>query len=417
MMKIKTSSTEIFAITFYIWALLPIFCAEYAGEKIRLIFSSFLVVAVGVSILKVKGKAIVNKEGMILITLLIISFFVMDLVDYKEAHTYFSVILIFWLTYFLNIFMGTKSKERLVKCLLLIFFITAVTSSIGVLINNDAARTIAHAISDRSLQIEISKKNIAGIYLFQALVCATPAIVTILAYLKKNFLIFIYLLLMLITLINASFSIALLVFFALFIIDLFVKSFQQVKKIEGIWKLIIVVLFIILFVFAGKKIMLGFSEMIGVDKVAERITELSTILFDSSNSVMTGDATERVALYKASWNTFLNHWLFGVGPYYSFVKFQNGIGFHSQILDDLARFGIIAIAFYICFFRTYYKLLKKNWSLLGTNTVAITITIAYMLFLLLNLGFRSHYESVIMFLVIPNLPLLIEKHQVKSAYK
>ena len=413
-MKIKTSIVVILSIVFYTWSLLPFFCAEYTEGILKIFFNSLLIMAVCISIIKRKKLNIDYLKMLIIITFVIFSFFIMNFFDYKESSKYFNVVLFFWITFLLNIFMNSSEKNILVKWIIVIMCVTTLTSSIGVLINNDAARTIAHAISDRVLQIEISKKNIAGIYLFQGLVCVSPSIITLLVYKKKKIYAIFYSLIMTFILANASFSISLIIFLMLFIVDLIIKSFRDVKYAKSTIRLLIGLIIIIIFVFFGEKIILWLSSVIGIEKVSERLAEVSKILFNGSNFIKSGDVSERFALYKVSLDTFLNNIFTGIGPYYSFIKFQNGIGFHSQTLDDMARYGISAILFYICFFRTYYKILKKNWSMIGDYTVAHTTTIAYFIFLLLNIGFRSHFESTMMILIIPNLPKIFKNTVVRK---
>ena len=102
-------------------------------------------------------------------------------------------------------------------------------------------------------------------------------------------------------------------------------------------------------------------------------------------------------------STILNHPL-GVGPYYFSQEARDFIGRHSQILDDIARYGVVAIAFYFIFLKRYYVLIKEKWSKIGSGSIAGSITIIYVAFLLLNIGFRSQEESVIMLFILPELP-------------
>ncbi len=89
--------------------------------------------------------------------------------------------------------------------------------------------------------------------------------------------------------------------------------------------------------------------------------------------------------------------------------FDEGIGHHSQLLDDLARYGVLGLAFYVVFLLGYYLNLKKEWEKLGRPQIALLITGTYACFLILNLGFRSADEAVIALFIMPILPTILQK--------
>ena len=108
---------------------------------------------------------------------------------------------------------------------------------------------------------------------------------------------------------------------------------------------------------------------------------------------------------------------FGVGAHYSYVVGSKGLGYHSQILDDLARFGVFALAFYAAFFASYYKHLKEAWTRAGYPRIAIMVVITWILFLFLNIGLRSADESIVMLFLMPAIPLLLGARKSESNSK
>ena len=104
--------------------------------------------------------------------------------------------------------------------------------------------------------------------------------------------------------------------------------------------------------------------------------------------------------------TFIRH-PFGIGAHYSYNKLENGIGYHYQILDDLARYGVFALAFYFVFLPQTIKQLYKHCGKINMEETVFPVFIVYVGFLILNIAFRSSAESVVMLYILPVLPDLI----------
>ena len=83
---------------------------------------------------------------------------------------------------------------------------------------------------------------------------------------------------------------------------------------------------------------------------------------------------------------------------------DHGIGYHSEILDDLARYGVFAAGFYLWFFYEYIRMMKEQWSGIGLQSAVFPVCTVYALFLLLNIGFRSADESIFILYILPGLP-------------
>ena len=156
---------------------------------------------------------------------------------------------------------------------------------------------------------------------------------------------------------------------------------------------------------------LGFlANVIDNDTISSRIHELS-LWFKYGNA--TGDVEGRLEAYTLSISTLIRN-PFGVGPYYFSNEAKRLIGTHSQIIDDLARYGVAALAFYLVFLKRYYALLKEKWDKIGLGSIAGIITIVYTSLLLLNIGLKSAEESVIMLFILPELPEIVLYHKKKK---
>jgi O-antigen ligase len=157
-------------------------------------------------------------------------------------------------------------------------------------------------------------------------------------------------------------------------------------------------------------ILMFIGSLFNNEEILARLEALATF---GSTGVVGGNLESRVEVYLASINTFLEH-PFGVGPEYSFVTLENGIGYHSQFLDDLARYGIFGFVFHFAFIVGYYQLLRKQWSKINMQQIALPVSLIYFLFLTLNPGFTSPHEGVLLLFLIPAFPNFIKNKTMES---
>ena len=104
----------------------------------------------------------------------------------------------------------------------------------------------------------------------------------------------------------------------------------------------------------------------------------------------------------------------GIGPWYSYVVGDRGIGYHSAILDDMARYGLAALAFYGVFLAKYYRMLREQWARIGLRAAAAVITAGWALLLLLKIAFRAADESIFMLYILPVLPDILLQSRKKT---
>ncbi|WP_455436891.1 hypothetical protein [Hungatella hathewayi] len=89
----------------------------------------------------------------------------------------------------------------------------------------------------------------------------------------------------------------------------------------------------------------------------ERIQEVIGFLFteNTGGSYNSGDLQGRFFEYFKSLSVFENYIFWGLGPIYSDITNAGRIGMHSQIIDDMARYGIISVVLFFAFLRSYYR--------------------------------------------------------------
>lgn len=397
--------SEIFLGVYYLWFFLPFMRTTFTGIYKYLFFGFFLV---GVALLVWKN---INAYGMIIKInhtivapiLVYMTFMVfLCLFDFHDALDHIRVSFTFWGTALVYYLMGVipDGRRRFAQFLILIALFTTITSVIVLWNDPSAARALTSSTQTKEAlekDYYLGRMNVSSIYLFQGIATLSPIFVGLI---KKKHIWF--------GLLGLAFSFAILLK-ASFLIALGVMVFGvmlslvQNEKKNPIPYLIASVMALIAFILPWSEIFSYLADAINDDFISVRLDELS-LLFEVGN--VTGDTAGRVDTYSLSISTLLQHPL-GVGPYYFSREARQFIGKHSQILDDLARYGVAALAFYCAFLKRYHALLEEKWRRIGMGSIAGSITIAYIALLLLNIGFRSAEESVIMLFILPELPEII----------
>lgn len=332
-----------------------------------------------------------------------------------DSRDHIRVSFTFWGTALVYYLMGVipDSRRRLARFLIAMVVFTTITSAIVIWENPDAARALTNSTVTEESVLEdyyLGRKNVSSIYLFQGIATLSPVFVSLIK--KKHILLGLFgLVISFAILLRASFLIALCVMLLGVVLSLI-----QHEKISPIFPFVIIILAIVVLFLPWNEILSFLAGVINNDNISQRLNELSLLL--KSGDVV-GDTAGRLDTYTLSLSTWLQH-PFGVGPYYFSQEAKSLIGRHSQILDDLARYGVFAIVFYCVFLKRYYVLMKEKWSKIGIGSIAISITIVYIALLLLNMGFRSAEESVIMLFILPELPEIIlnkkEKYKSRKMY-
>ena len=336
---------------------------------------------------------------------------VLVLLGFHDARDHIRVSFTFWGTAFVYYLMGIcpDRRRRFAQFLIMMVVFTIITSAIVIVENPKAARALANAVvTKENLDVDyyLGRRNLSSIYLFQGIAALSPVFVSLI---KKKRIVFglLGLILSFLILLRASFLIALCVM----VMGVVLALVQNEKK-SVLFPIVITILFLVILILPWGEVFSFLAGVIDNDTISERFNELSSLL-KFGNAI--GDTEGRFDVYMRSLSTILHH-PFGVGPYYFSQEAKGFIGTHSQILDDVARYGIAAVVFYCVFLKRYYTLIKEKWHKIGLGSIASTITLVYVALLLLNIGFRSAEESVIMLFILPELPDVV-LHQKQKKYK
>lgn len=409
----------VFLGVYYLWFFLPFMRTTYGGIY-KYFFFLFFLIGVVLLILEnvnVYGFQIKIRHTIIAPILIYMAFMVFFcLFDFCDARDHVRVSFTFWGTALVYYLMGINpnARRRFAQFLIVIAIFTTITSIIVIWENPGAARALANAIVTKENLAEdydLGRKNVSSIYLFQGIAVMSPVFASLI---KKKHILWglLGLVLSFLIILRASFLIALCVMLLGVVL-----TFVQNEKKSPIFSVVIAMLMIVMFFLPWSEILSFLAGVIDNDTISTRLNELS-LMFEFGNVV--GHTAGRLDTYTRSISTLLQHPL-GVGPYYFSQEAREIIGRHSQILDDLARYGVAAFAFYCIFIKRYYILLKEKWCKVGMEGVAASITIAYVALLLLNIGFRSAEESVIMLFILPELPEIVlyqkgKKHRLRGNY-
>lgn len=411
--------SELFLGAYYLWFFLPFMRTTYSGVY-KYFFFLFFMIGIFLLVLEninVYGLQIKVKHTIIAPILIYMAFMLfLCLFDFQEARDHIRVSFTFWGTALVYYLMGVNpdGRRRFAQFLIVIAIFTVITSAIVILENPSAARALTHAASTKEALEEdynLGRKNVSSIYLFQGIAALSPVFVTLIKK-KHVFLGLLGLLISFSILLRASFLIALCVL----LLGIILALVQNEKK-SVLYSVVITMLVLAMLLLPWSEIFSYLAGAIDNDTIRVRLNELS-LLLKFGNVV--GDTAGRLDAYTRSISTLLHHPL-GVGPYYFSQEARKFIGKHSQVFDDLARYGVAALAFYCVFLKRYYTLIKEKWSKIGLDSIAGSITMVYAALLILNIGFRSAEESVIMLFILPELPEIVlyqkeKKHKLREKY-
>ena len=403
--KFNIHLSELFLGVYYLWFFLPFMRTTYSGIYKYIFFLFFLI---GMLLLVVEninayGLKIQVKHTVVAPILLYMVFMtLLCLFDFQDARDHIRVSFTFWGTALVYYLMGHNpdGRRRFAQFLMVIAIFTVITSAIVIWENPNAARALTNStVTSESMAEDyyLGRKNLSSIYLFQGIAVLSPVFVSLI---KKKHIFFglLGLILSFLILLRASFLIAL----CAMILGVVLALIQNEKKNFFLPVIITATVLVMLFL-PWSEILDFLANIINNETISTRLEELSLLL---KFGYVTGDTAGRIDTYSRSLSTLWQHPI-GVGPYYFSQEARGYIGTHSQILDDLARYSVAALAFYFIFFKRYYALIKEKWSKIGMGSIASSITIVYIVLLLLNIGFRSAEESVIMLFILPELPEVV----------
>ena len=139
------------------------------------------------------------------------------------------------------------------------------------------------------------------------------------------------------------------------------------------------------------------------DVVSKRIEEIGYLLkYGSAETGYSSDLNGRIELIKQSFQTFFDNFFIGIGYKYGYSfrdMYRIGVGSHSELVDSLAKFGIIGA---IPFFGAIWSSIKLERKYSRVSIVYLITT----LFLGTFNPFITYQSTIALFLIIPGIAIL-----------
>ena len=143
--------------------------------------------------------------------------------------------------------------------------------------------------------------------------------------------------------------------------------------------------------------------------IAKKIGDVAKSLL---NDTASGDVAARTTRYTYNIEVFLDSWAMGIGPIYgggATPIFDVTVSEHTQLLADLARYGIIGAALSIFVFYGMRARVLRVYSELGVRGSMDAFWVTFVLMYTLQPVFSGAIVASMVFLVFPAAPLIFLK--------
>ena len=143
-------------------------------------------------------------------------------------------------------------------------------------------------------------------------------------------------------------------------------------------------------------ILINLADLVDTPAISERFYSIAMALQGVGNEESSFVA--RLRNSHLSLTTFLGNPVFGVGFEASLDRYATGVGMHSQIFDDMTRFGLVGIMMNVFIYFSFIK-----YRLRSRTTVAKGLGISYLSFLAMSLLNSSAFPEtgLVVFLLLP----------------
>ena len=293
--------------------------------------------------------------------------------------------------------------RRMFLFITIIYFVTAITSIVGLNVYPLAARELARGSTyDTSLDFTTYKNiyrrmNIVSWSQAYGMLFALPAAWMIW---KKKRKVFYVVLLAAISVMLVASQITFAVLLAIVLIaGVLISNQSSTKTIVITIILALAAILILINLDEVLGVVIELSKQVGFDFLATKLNDLRVLLL-YGNAV--GDAGARGMLYQKSFNTFLNSPL--VGLVFKGKASMDQIGYHSEFFDFLGTFGFIGMMVMITSFVAYFRFLKRTEK--DSRRDLMIIFLGFMVLFVLNPVFNSPQIFVGAFLY----PLLASRY-------
>lgn len=301
--------------------------------------------------------------------------------------------------YFMN--SSSKTIKRIVGLICILFIITALTTSYNLTLNINVSRLLTSSSTSQEIVNQLERRNIAAFDFIYGVVILIPTFFVGLKIMKnnrRNSIVFIFGLFINILAISVIALSNFMIAYFLLIVGILLSLFINQKRTYLI-VLSLLILSIVLYP------LIFYILIFILDFIKDRTPSIMTqIKINNIIDVLRGNSdistiSIRLELILNSIKSFFSAPLAGVGAYYHNSSI---IGNHSQIIDDLGRYGVIGTIPILAFIISVpAKVIKR----IKNRLIRKGYLYSFLLFLILSL-FNPTQSYGIMFSVFFVLPIV-----------
>lgn len=362
------------------WALLPQFAYYTSGTIFKMIYGAITIVWIITGIANIKRKYIKYIFSMLCFFGIMLLY---SLLEYGNLRLvdFINYILLFGIGINSSLYVtriSIKRRDKLKIFLLACITITMSTTLITLIDNPNAARALTSSSTNEDIIAALTKSNVGAFDFIYGIIILFPTIILLLERNKKIKIKLVYIIisiLIIVCLIKSNFTTGYVLFCVEIMLIVFPKSKSWKAKIMSIAAIMLILIL-------GPYIIrsyLSFLSSTTTSIYSKEKIEAILGVFNGTSEI--SETTGRINLMKQDLVSFFENPIFGVGAYYGVASGQS-IGQHSQLLDELARYGLFGA---IPLFYFIYGCIKILWCVLKSKENRNDLFIPTVIFLALSI--------------------------------
>lgn len=384
-----TNCNFLLTILYLLWSQTPYFFREVPRVIVMGLIILWFLTALLSLLPRIKFQPI--KVPLVIVTLLswfvlVVIYVILQLPEFAFGNLYF--IVLYYVPIFFFLYFSIKRNKRMIRTILIIQFISySITIFFNLCILNQnpfAAKQITgHYGTDYPSLY--SSNIISDIFIMDSilLACSVSVILVNTNKMIVRLLSFGYLMITAIFIVRATFFVGIIILLLFLIILLFLLIS---KTKGGVGKAIAMFFFLLAFLLAFRQPTISIFNKIITNIsdnyiITERLEIIESLIM---NYRVSGTLSARIKDNIISLNTFLENPFLGKGIIYSEDISTTGIGMHSYILDDLARYGLLGFGFELSVYILFIKLILRRIKTRIIRSLCISTILIFFMYSFFN---------------------------------
>lgn len=397
---------------------IPIFKAPFWGSSYALIMAAIIGLWL-ITAIMIDSKAVCSNSLQLQVWLLIVFYIVCAVLNLGTIKCVLISITTPWCPMIIFLFYMKRRDytgfKIIVKWAFVTLALTMVTTLYGLATNSYLSRVFGtlDVASRRSYMFQnvgdISFIYVAGL-LFVLMASLLFTINEHIARKERNILLIVAISCFALAILGSSGITLMSVAVSSIIIMLYAVKNQRIRIV-----LIIMVITVSVIVYASGALREFFVQLSRESSNVYLSSKFSSIADSLSTGSATGDLGARLDRYANDWNLFINSFGFGIGPYYGGTGNVTSIyvADHSQLFADLARYGIIFLAYILILHKRFIRIMKELEDYCGIHYSIAPIVVCYAIMYCSQPIMSQPIMGYFVFIVWPGLPLLLS-HRIPS---